>query len=219
MTFLCRKAQLNESANNSVEDIVAGAPNPHAGRSIKEMKHMKYITCLILACLVSGCANRSVPDYSAVPASVPDEAKPVWVMLDAAQKSDLDVLLSVCTSEKESEVKRAPTADVFKELTELIPQGGIDTVDLRVSRSLTEVSAVLGLPAGGKNLVARPGFAWVLIGSTTGLPVVQRDGLWLIEANLINQKENWIEQVAAPLPSEGAPSDGNGQNSVMGEDE
>jgi len=169
---------------------------------------MKYITCLILACLVSGCANRSVPDYSAVPAGVAEEAKPVWVMLDAAHKADIDLLLSACTSEKASEVKRAPSGDLFKELLAVIPKGGLTVTELSVSRSLDEVSAVLGIPAGGKNLVARPGFAWVLIGNKTGLPVTEHDGIWLVEANLKNPKGNWIEQVAAPLPSEGAPSDG-----------
>jgi hypothetical protein len=158
----------------------------------KEMEYMRNVTFLVLVCLLNVCANRSVPDYSVVPAHVPKEAKPVWVMLLAAQKSDFDMLLSVCTPERVSEVKRALAPAVFKELTAVIPQGGLDAIDLRVSRSSKEVMAVLGIPDGGKDYVAQPGFAYVLIGNKTCLPVTQRDGIWLLEAISRNEKEGWI---------------------------
>ena len=123
---------------------------------------MKYIISLILACLISACSTRNTLDYSSVPANIPDEAKPIWVMLDAATKADIDLLLSACSSEKALEVQQVPATDLFKGLTAFVPKRGLSEVELKVSRSLQEINTTLGIPSSEMALVARPDFAWVL---------------------------------------------------------
>ncbi len=174
---------------------------------------MKQIACLILASLVGGCASRSVPDYSAVPANVPAEAKPVWLMFDAARAEDIAQLKSACTPARISEIEAAVKADasvcekMFQEMTDMLPQNGIGALKLVVCRDSRELNRVMGLSNMGKNYVARDGFAWVLIGDKTGMPVTRNDGTWLIEGNFVDHKKNWIEQPVPEVQSEGAPSD------------
>ena len=161
---------------------------------------MKYIACLILTCLISGCVSRSTPDYSAVPANVPDEAKSVWLMFDAARAADIAQLKSVCTPTKIREIEAVVKVDasarekMFQEMTDMLPQEGLGALKLTVCRDLRELNRAIGLPDTEKNYVTRDGFAWVLIGGKTGMPVTQRNGVWLIEGNLTNHKQNWIEQ-------------------------
>jgi len=174
---------------------------------------MKYITCLILACLIVGCASRSTPDYSAVPANVPEEAKPVWLMLDAARTADIALLKSACTPVRIREIEAAVKVDasvrekMFREMTGMLPQDGVGALKLVVCRDMRELNSVIGLPDTEKNYVARDGFAWVLIGDKTGMPVTRHDGMWLIDGNFVDHKKNWIEQPDAEVQSEGAPSD------------
>jgi len=158
---------------------------------------MRYMMAITLAALVCGCAGPR-PDFSDVPANVPPEAKPVWVMFAAAQKADLSRIKTVCTPAKRAEIEAADQTQrqrMFPELTQLIPDGDLNKLNLTVCRDTRDMNRLMGFADTGKNFVAREGFAMILIaGGKTGLPVTLCKGVWLIEGNRTDQKKNWIEQ-------------------------
>jgi len=97
---------------------------------------MRFLIVAALATIIVGCAT-TTPRYSGVPKSVPPEAKPIWVMFDAAQQKDLARLKSVCTPTRVNEIEAMLNSDksavqkMFQELTQMLPRNGVGGLELK----------------------------------------------------------------------------------------
>gem|GEM_PF-3586328 len=157
---------------------------------------MRAAITAALAMLACGCASMQ-PDYSLVPDSVPPEARPVWVMLAAAQTDDTTRLMSVCTPDKRKDIAACdqPQLDrMLQGVRELVPQEGIGELRLTVCRDSLTLIRLGGRtePEGCGNFITRDGLAFVLVGDKTAVAVTRCRGVWLIEGDRVNQSGNWV---------------------------